>query len=420
MTDARHLVAIRQPDLDPPPTGRALQGLLCAIALIGAAVSLVLAVSSRRSAAPGEFGFIGYQAISALAEGWVGYLIATRQPKSPVGWAFLASAVAIAIDGVAHEYALRPLPEGALPIGRDLAIWIDAWVWAVSWMALALAVYRFPDGRPVSPGWLRLERLSLVLIGVTAFLSGFAPGPTQSNALPNPYSLAALSGIPYALRTAPVPATLATLLAIASLFTRFRHSRGAERQQLKWLVSSSVMIGCFAIGMSIARALIPELAPVAQVALVLSVLLIPISIGIAVLRYRLYDIDVLINRTLVYAAVTATLAATFFGGLVLLQALLRPITGGNELAVAISTLLSFALFQPVRRQVQDAVDRRFDRARYDAARTLDAFAERLRDEVDLDELRSVLLGAVRTTMAPTHTSLWLRERTRLRPPATTG
>jgi hypothetical protein len=137
---------------------------------------------------------------------------------------------------------------------------------------------------------------------------------------------------------------------------------------------------------------------------------IPIATGLAVLRYRLYDIDLLINRTLVYAATSAAIAAMFFVGIVALQALLRPLTNGSELAIAVSTLISFALFQPVRRRIQKTVDRRFDRSRYDAARTLDAFADRLRDEVNLDALREDLLVSVQQTMAPAHMSLWLRER----------
>jgi hypothetical protein len=139
---------------------------------------------------------------------------------------------------------------------------------------------------------------------------------------------------------------------------------------------------------------------------------IPIAAGIAVLRYRLYDIDLLINRTLVYGATSAVLAMTFFGGVLAFQTVLRPITGVSEVAIAVSTLLSFALFQPIRRRAQDLVDRRFNRSRYDAARTLDVFARRLRDEVDLNILETELLGVVGSTMAPAHVSLWLRGRGR--------
>jgi len=136
--------------------------------------------------------------------------------------------------------------------------------------------------------------------------------------------------------------------------------------------------------------------------------IVPLAIGIAILRYRLYEIDILIKRTVVYATTSAAVGATFLLGIVGLQGILRPLTAGSELAIAASTLVSFALFQPIRRRVQDAVNRRFDRSRYDAARTLDLFADQLRDEVDLDAVRADLLGAVRQTMAPAHTSLWLR------------
>ncbi len=152
----------------------------------------------------------------------------------------------------------------------------------------------------------------------------------------------------------------------------------------------------------------PALVPYVQIGLATVTVLIPISIGIAVLRYRLYDIDVLINRALVYGATTAGIAIAFFAGIVVLQSLLRPLTSGSELAVAASTLVSFALFQPLRRRIQDAVDRRFYRSRYDAARTLDAFSVQLRDEVDLDAVRAELVSAVRDTVQPAHASVWLR------------
>jgi hypothetical protein len=136
--------------------------------------------------------------------------------------------------------------------------------------------------------------------------------------------------------------------------------------------------------------------------------LLPVAMGIAITRYHLYDIDALINRTVVYGATSAAIALTFFAGLVVLQTVLRPLTSGSELAIAASTLVSFALFQPVRRRLQSAVDRRFDRSRYDAARTLDAFTVRLRDEVDLDAVRADLISVIYKTVRPAHASVWLR------------
>ena len=141
-------------------------------------------------------------------------------------------------------------------------------------------------------------------------------------------------------------------------------------------------------------------------------LFVPIAIGIAILRYRLYDIDVLINRALVYGATTAMIGVAFFAGIVVLQAILRPLTGGSEVAVAASTLLSFALFQPLRHRIQGVVDRRFFRSRYDAVRILDAFSSRLRDEVDLDAVRADLVDAAHRTVQPVHANVWLRERVR--------
>jgi hypothetical protein len=196
-----------------------------------------------------------------------------------------------------------------------------------------------------------------------------------------------------------VPLVVGALLAA---IVRFARSRGAERQQLKWLAYWAGLFGVVLVSSAI--------APSAATTLAVNVGIngLPIAVAIAILRYRLYDIDLLIKRTLVYGATSAAIAASFSAGTIAVQALLRPVTSGDELAVAVSTLLSVALFQPIRGRVQDAVDRRFDRSRYDAARTLDAFADRLRDEVDLDALRAELLDVVGGTMAPAHASLWLR------------
>jgi hypothetical protein len=201
-------------------------------------------------------------------------------------------------------------------------------------------------------------------------------------------------------------------LSAASLLVRFRRARGVERQQLKWLAYAAGMLAAYLPFALIFVVIYPIPALILPISLLGIAIFagIPIATGLAVLRYRLYDIDLLINRTLVYAATSAAIAAMFFVGIVALQALLRPLTNGSELAIAVSTLISFALFQPVRRRIQETVDRRFDRSRYDAARTLDAFADRLRDEVNLDALREDLLVSVQQTMAPAHMSLWLRER----------
>jgi hypothetical protein len=202
---------------------------------------------------------------------------------------------------------------------------------------------------------------------------------------------------------------LAYVIPVAAVLARFRTTGGNERQQLKWFAYASSISMLFFVT---AGVFFPYLAGFGPAMALLAIDLIPISVAIAILRYRLYDIDLLIKRTLVYGATTAAIAATFWLGILALQRLLSPLTSGSEVAIAASTLVSLALFQPVRRRVQEAVDRRFDRSRYNGARTVDAFADVLREEVDLDEVRADLIGSVQQTMAPTHTSLWLRERAR--------
>ena len=210
------------------------------------------------------------------------------------------------------------------------------------------------------------------------------------------------------------------VMGVRALVRRFRWSTGIERQQLKWFVFVWILAGTTLALTYLAMSVVyitsgeaafnepPLLVRVPVWANIATFVLIAPAIGISILRYRLYDIDVLINRALVYGATTAAIAIAFFAGIVVLQAILRPLTSGSEFAVAASTLVSFALFQPLRRRIQGGVDRRFYRSRYDAARTLDAFSVHLRDEVALDAVRADLLEAVRDTVQPVHASLWLR------------
>jgi hypothetical protein len=204
--------------------------------------------------------------------------------------------------------------------------------------------------------------------------------------------------------------TVPWLVAPIALVVRFRRSRGVEREQLKWLMYTAAMT----FGLLVILVLTPRgaIADLAVSATLVGIGLIPVAIGIAIFRYRLYDIDVLIRRTIIYAALSAVLVAAYLVGLALFQAILAPITSGSAVAVAVSTLAVVALFQPVRTRIQRVVDRRFYRSRYDAARTLDAFSLRLRSEVDLDSVRAELLEAVGSTLSPIHASVWLRETPR--------
>ncbi|MDQ2915176.1 MAG: hypothetical protein M3T56_18285 [Chloroflexota bacterium] len=355
----------------------------------------------------------------------VGLIVALRRPRHPIGWLFLAVSVSNSLGLTSRAYAWRALVDapGTLP-GGDLALLLSTLMRPLSNAALSIATLVFPTGRPLSRRWVWLIVGGVVLIAARTVAQALAPTPLplpyalsaarlDTTTIPNPLGISGPAGEALGALTPLIDAAAAPFFLISGvgLVVRLVRSRGVERLQLKWFVyATSLWLGFLS-----AAATLPFNTLPSNIGFVLSVVaqgFIPVSVGIAILRYRLYDIDLLIKRTVVYGATTAALAVTFFAGIVALQAVLRPLTSGSELAVAASTLASFALFQPLRRLIQSAVDRRFDRSRYDAAQTLDAFADRLRDEIDLDALRAELLLAVGRTMAPTNASLWLREGAR--------
>ena len=367
------------------------------------------------------FGVALVAVLSLLVYVGVGLLLALRLPRHPVGWLLLGVGTFLQLSVAAGAYAWGAFihAPGALPLGEVALVTESGWVLAIG--CLFLVVMLFPTGRLPSRRW-RLP-LGLVVVATALLFAGYSLAPTEFQVS---QARIGAPGAPLTVRNplaiggtlAPLlryvftsPFTYAVyLIPMAAIATRFRTAAGNERQQLKWFAYASSIVALFFVGSSLVPAFF--LTDIGAVVAIVFVDLIAISVGIAILRYRLYDIDVLINRTIVYGATSAAIAVTFFLGLVALQAALRPFTSGSELAVAASTLLSFALFQPIRRRVQDAVNRRFDRTRYNAARTVDGFADRLRDEVDLGALRADLLGEVQLTMAPAHVSLWLRERPR--------
>jgi hypothetical protein len=386
--------------------------LLVAIGLasLGLLLTMMQAVDQQR----GTFDQPWLNTLYTLAFGAVAALVLRRNPRHAVGWIFAVVAVTSGAVHVLQEYALLahsarpPLPGGAW------AAWLPHWAWFAEIVLLMIVLpVVFPTGHPLTKRWRSVLWLAVAAFVVSAASTALTPGPATA--------LTPEFGNPVAVADSPVrqllgvatPAALFTAIAAAvgSLIVRFRRARGVERQQMKWFVYALSVVAA-AFGASATLFLIGRSSALAEVAGALALLLVPLSVAIAILRYRLYDVDLLIKRTVVYGATTAAIAATFFLGIVALQAVLRPLTSGSELAVAASTLASFALFQPIRRRVQDAIDRRFDRSRYDAARTLDSFADRLRDEVDLDALSADLVAAVSRTMAPSHASVWLRERSR--------
>lgn len=363
---------------------------------------LVVLAGSLSVPVPDTFwGFRGQEAIIAGATAFVGGVLALKRPKNGVSWLILGSGAAGALQFAGGEYAIAALAAPAP--GAAVAAWLDAIMWIPSTAFLFATGLLFPNGVLLSPRWR--YAVIAVALGSAATFSFYAlfPGPLQQLPYENPFGLT-VPRETFAAAT-PIVRTLFALGAIAvviSLVLRYRVSGGEVRQQLKWLV----VAGSFAaitqfLAVIYSMKALELLAAVGIVAFL-------VSMALAVLRYRLYDIDIIINRTVVYAATTATLVATYALVALVAQALLHPFTQGSEIAIAASTLAVAALIQPLRRRIQTAVDRRFYRARYDAVRTVDALAVRMRDEVDIDAVRAELLNAACETMQPAHASIWLR------------
>ncbi len=332
-----------------------------------------------------------------------GAFIASRRPANPIGWLFLFSGAWGALGSVSNLYLGRePAAAGATVSAYAVLRSVNGWAWVpVIVPVVAFVPMFFPDGRLPSARWRAMPALGLV--GAVAIAVAIALSPTDESTPsgPNPYAVDA----PWVgwLLVAGLGLFLgATVLAVASLVVRMRRGTPIERQQLKiFFYAAIVYPGCGVLGSLTGWEAFNLLAVVGVVA-------VPVAVAIAILRYRLYDIDVLIRRTLTYAVLSAVLFVAYVTGVALIQFVFSPVTSGNGLAVAISTLAVVALFQPLRRRIQSSVDRRFYRRRYDAVRTLDTFAVRLRDEIDLDALQAELIRAVGDTVQPTHASLWLR------------
>ena len=351
----------------------------------------------------------------------VGVLIATRRPGNAIAWILLAIGVVWGFDMAAGNYATFALEahHGSQVVGRYAAAFDNfQWVPAIGLMGTFLLLL-FPDGHLPGRRWRWVAWLAGFTIGVGSFVIFVAPGPMTDSSFPtavNPIGITALAGVLDAARLVLILLPVAMVASAASLIVRFRRSQGAERQQLKWLVTAAgAVAGFYAIIEPLSVAVenshnqVPQWTRLLQDVALFSFCLIPISIGFAVLRYRLYDIDVIIRRTLIYTSVVAMLAALYLVTVTVLSAALQTITGqSGALAVTASTLVAVVAFRPLHRRIQRAVDRRFARIAYDAARTLEAFSGRLREQIDLDALNGEVLTIVTDTVHPTHASLWLR------------
>jgi hypothetical protein len=354
----------------------------------------------------------------------VGALIASRRPENPIGWICLVAGLfwtLIVLDDQYIAYALATTGVVPLPAAVALNQWL--WVPPVGLLSIYLILF-FPDGKLPSRRWRPLAWFSGAVLVVVSLSIALAPGPLPDlGGVRNPFGF---EGYPWIAGVSNVISPLIPLCAVASalgLVLRYRRCGSEEREQIKWIAFAGSFVGLMSL-ITVLSALVfaplfldstdtqPLWLGVLQDVELLSFAGIPVAVGIAVLRYRLYDIDFLINRALVYAPLSAMLALIYFGGVVGMQAVFRALTGQEStLAVVASTLAIAALFNPLRRRVQAFVDRRFYRRKYDARKTLAAFNSRLREETDLDSLGDEVLGVVRETMQPEHVSLWLRRGT---------
>ena len=366
---------------------------------------LILAVGSILRS-PDASSFLLF-ALIAAPFALVGALVASRRPRNPIGWLFLAFAVVAAFAASADRYASYALVEhpSSLP-GGDWAAWLASGIWHPAFGFFVFAFLLFPDGRLPSARWRPVAWIAAanyLVGGVIGLLWGPLFGEFFPYAEP-PFRLPDYFVVEVAFAVFLYVNFALLALSAVSLVLRLRRAAGVERQQLKWFVYAVTLF---------ALIFPPSIIVLGDGRLVVFLLpLVPAAAGIAILRYRLFDIDVVINRTLVYGALTVMLAAAYFATVVASQYVFRALTGQeSQLAIVASTLTIAALFVPLRRRVQAYVDRRFYRRKYDARKTLEAFSVKLRDETDLDALRDDLVGVVRETMQPAYISLWLRPET---------
>jgi hypothetical protein len=353
--------------------------------------------------------------LNAVFYSTVGALVASRRPENLVGWLLCLFALSESVQLFGAEYAIYALLSrpNSLPAGEAMA-WTSYWILPVIIGLSVFYLLLFPTGLLPSRGWRPLAWLTVAFVFVGVISGAFSTGPVEGlGPIRNPLGIDGFPNVYGAVLDIMAPVLL--VAAAASVFMRLRYAIGVESQQIKWFAYAAAAT---VIGLSLAY-VIPTVIDTplwferAGYAVLIAVIpAIPISIGIAILRYRLYDIDIIINRTLVYGSLTATLVALYFGGIVVLQRIFVALTGQQStLAVVASTLLIAALFNPLRRRIQSFIDRRFYRRKYDARKTLEDFSVKLRDETDLDALEDDLVGVVTGTMQPAHVSLWLRPDT---------
>ena len=396
--------------------------------------SAAIGVLTRSARSPGNWitvssvsemlGFVPF-----LAFPLVGALIASRHPKNPIGWICLADGLLWMVLAVTDEYSVYGVARpGSVPFPVAVGTIGNQWLWVPTVGLLGIyLLLLFPDGRLPSKRWRLLAWFSGVVLVWQSAAEGLAPGSLENQGgVRNPFGLEELPWLAdAALVTLPL-LPLCILASAVSMVLRYRRSGGEVRQQIKWIAfvasfASLVYLSAILSQLILLQEMLrggggrlpplPLFFDVLFSVAVLGFAGVPVAIGFAVLKYRLYDIDVIINRTLVYGSLTLTLALIYFGGVATVQAIFHALTSQEEqpqIAIVVSTLVIAALFNPLRRRIQSFIDRRFYRRKYDARKTLESFSARLRDETDLEALNKELVGVVRETMQPVHVSVWLR------------
>ena len=373
---------------------------MCSVSLLLVGLALVLIVLGWSTPLPKGWTPWRDQALSfvgVLGAPVLGGIIASRRPENPYGWLWLGFGLSLTLIQVSEPYAAYSLlvEPGSLPAPRVAHGVLQGLAWVVSITQLPFLLLLFPTGHLPSRRWRPLTWIVLAAGAMGVALGPFVGG----DSLP--------------IVAVVMVIVAASILAALSLVIRYRAAGGVERQQLKWFAFAASLL----VAVPISDVLgLNRLLGTSWWDLLDSVTLMGlyVAVGIAILRYRLYDIDIIINRTLVYGSLTAILAGVYFGGVTATQALFRTLTGQQELpqiVVVASTLVIAALFNPLRRLIQSFIDRSFYRSKYDAAKTLESFSVKLREETNLEALNEALVGVVRETMQPAHVSLWLRPDT---------
>jgi hypothetical protein len=393
-----------------------LYGLILCLSIMWSGVGLLSRDGSRSALYLVSEALISLVAPVVFAI--VAALIVSRQPRNTIGWLLMVPVGLYVVGGPLATYIESLAPSSPAPtVPLLLIVWFNNWNWLLLIIPLLYIPLLFPSGRPPTPRWRWVGVAVIVwatlFVLLAALVQQIDAGTTPNLVFDNPIGILREDTVELLLGMWIAGLLALVVVCAVALFVRYRRANDIERKQIKWLLYASaaflvVYVGGFVSGLGGTNSFGGYIW---GVFFGLSVITLPAAIGIAILRYRLYDIDVVINRTLVYGSLTALLALVYLGGVATTQAIFRTLTGQEhqpQLAIVISTLVIAALFNPLRRRIQAFIDRRFYRRKYDARKTLEAFSARLRDETDLNALSDDLVGVVRETMQPTHVSVWLR------------